>query len=135
MLKAREMEKLNWHMQFDEVELDVAGEKKAVILTIIYSDKYKEKERKRKRREAENPNGFLTRMMIPEDIYTKYEDDFPTREDAAKFWIFKRRFVFKRLVVFNIAFLRYFFFLGGFLFYMRYLHLLRYSVLYEASRF
>ena len=55
-------EKLNWHMTLDEVELDVAGKEKSVVMTIAYRDKFSlvEKEEAQKK-------GFIARIMVPEE--------------------------------------------------------------------
>ena len=77
--KEREIEKLNWHMEFDHV--DVGGTEKMVIISIAYRDKYKKLVKSGRNRRESGPKGYLTRIVVPEDVT---QDPFDQREDNIK---------------------------------------------------
>lgn len=56
--KEKDLEMMNWHMEFDHIDVDVTGAQKAVVISIAYRDPLTKDLTKKS-------SGYLTRLVIP----------------------------------------------------------------------
>ena len=56
--KEKDLEMMNWHMEFDHIDVDVTGAQKAVVISIAYRDPLTKDLTKKF-------SGYLTRLVIP----------------------------------------------------------------------